>query len=600
MLRSVHAFGVDGAELVDVRMSWQATADALGLEHAAFFAGWRETFWDDDAFGHDGVIQSTLWALRWSAQRGAAPIFLTGRVSALRRPTVRQLDAIGFGDAPLIMRDDDDDTAAFKARVIAQLEAVGRTVVAFVTDSRREIAAARQALPSLRCFFVRHDDDDGVDDGGELGDDVWTWSVPDDVARPRGAPLLPWALPLSPWMLANIGDAVGASFDDKAVSAPVVSRADVDAIFADVDADVLDRAIDVVVRVGVEQQLNDKEGLARRHDGNVDAAFAGGARFWLPSAPLSASRAQITASRHHDVSAVLGLLARGDDWLLPVHPQGYLGPQATALPARATSSTRTVVVDDTGYAHLRLKCHAPALVLDRHARTLSARDARHAVRMSDALFALDVCHFPEVFAVADVHADAACVVRVDRAWPAGPPGCSTIPAYALWARPRAFDGGRPLIERMLLEAGADVVCDLVIAPLIELVVRLSVELGCASMAHGQNLHVELDASGWPSGRVVLSDLEDLWPHPAMAAALSLPFSLDDAYIAEHAAAEADIANSVQDHFVWRLLHPLLRAVEPLRPRANAILRGAVIRRASVVRRFAPGPLGWFAQSFLDG
>jgi phosphoglycolate phosphatase-like HAD superfamily hydrolase len=601
MLRSVRAFGHVGATVDDVDLSWQRTAEALGLDPVAFHGVWNETFWDDDAFAHDAPIAETTWCLRWTAHLGLTPIFLTGRVESLRQVTVSQLRRLGFAAPRLLMKGDVvDSTAAFKAAAIRGVVDQGDVVAAFVTDSIDEINAVRASTPAIPCVLIRHGDVAADDDDGDdplMGTITVASSDDDGIAET----ILPMGLPLSPWMVQSIADALGRALARVPVASPIVRLADVRALL---DAeDVIDGVVDRIARVGLEHQLNDKEGLARRHVGNVDVRYGGGVRFALPCARVSPSDVDVVRSRHHATGDATALLQKDDAWLLPLHPQGFSGTPAQTLSVRATSSGRTVVVEGGGDSDdgdpLILKCHAPALVLDRHPRALPARDARHAVMIGDAFTALGVCHFPEVFAVVDVPADAACVVRRGRPFPAGPPGARTIPAYCLWAKTHAFDGGASLVARLRERFGDEVVMNTIMSPLVEIALHLSLDLGCAFMGHGQNTHVEFDRTWRPTGRVVVADLEDVWPHPIIAADVQLPFHLDDAYRAEHQnAAEANIENAFQDHFVWRLLHPLLQEAEALRPAVNEALRAGVVARRRQVLRFCPGPLSWFAETFL--
>ncbi|MDP2342797.1 MAG: hypothetical protein Q8O67_17710 [Deltaproteobacteria bacterium] len=593
MLAVVRAFLNDvdvDVDAASAHMTWQETAAALGLDPDAFFEFWRDAYWTPEAFAVDAPLLEPMWCARMTSSLGVHSVVLTGRYDDTLEMTEDQLESCGFAPDRVISKPTAaTSTASFKAAALQELRDEGLEIGVFVTDAVSEIVAARSLDPPVPCVLVVA----ARCVTPSADDDVPVWCLADgsaglDVALPAG-------LPLPPSMVHELAAALGVDVAGIDVTRPLIEMEHLRSALPGVD-DVIDGAR----RAVTEALLNDHENATRRHRGNLEPRYAPGSVVSLPLLEVDRGDAVVERSRTFSTEAFTSAFFVDDGGLLlPVHPQGRAPIGDRSLLGRATASCRSLRTVIGGTAAI-VKCDARGVVLDRYPRSLSVDDAVTAVRTSDALAAIGgLCFFPEVVALGEVSSDTACVVRAARPFPLpDDDGAWSVPAFCLWARTSAFGGGPPLVARFVARLGVDVVLERLLRPLIASLVRLSIDLGCAFSGHGQNVHVELGRDGLPTGRAILADMDDIWPDPSIADALGLPFVVDDAYRRRHAqTSESDIGGAFQDHFIWRLLHPLLQACEPLRPGANALLSEEVNQRRELVMRFAEGPLRWFAETW---
>ena len=597
MLQVARAFAAEefDVDVVGVHMTWQETAAAQGFDPAAFYEFWSEAYWTPAVFAADAPLQETAWCARMTSSLGVHTVVLTGRYDETLEVTQDQLESFGFAPDDIMSKPRTAvSTASFKAAALQELRDEGLHIGVFVTDMVSEIVAARALDPPVPCVLVVPPRCAIPD----VDDDVPVWCLADPA--PGHDVVLPASLPLPPGMVHELADAFGVDVAGVDVSLPLIERGQVRAALHLAAGPDVDDRIDQARRAATETLLNDHEGATRRHRGNLEPRYAPGSVVRLPLLAVDNADAVVERSRRFDTDALASAFVDVDGGLLlPVHPQGRAPAGDRFLLGRATASCRSLrtVIGET---RAIVKCDARGVVLDRYPRSLGVDAAVAAVRTSDALAAIGgLCFFPEVLAVGDASSDTACVVRAAAPFPLpDDDGAWSVPAFCLWARPAAFGGGPPLVARFVEQLGVDVVLERLLRPLIATLVRLSIELGCAFSGHGQNVHVELGRDGLPTGRAILADMDDVWPHPVIADALSLPFVVDDAYRRRHALTlESDIGGAFQDHFIWRLLHPLLQACEPLRPGANAVLAEEVRARRDVVTRFAEGPLRWFSDTW---
>lgn len=145
--------------LAQVGLDGRTTALALGLPEPvvnAFHAYWCSDrgFWCGDCFDHDRPLQPVAAIACRAAAAGFEVIWLTGRIAALREPTLRWLSSHALPVQTLICKPDLTlRTAAFKASYFAahsQLDRVGF----FMTESARDIAAVQAMVPSVPCIWV--------------------------------------------------------------------------------------------------------------------------------------------------------------------------------------------------------------------------------------------------------------------------------------------------------------------------------------------------------------------------------------------------------------------------------------------------------------
>ncbi|MBI2377651.1 MAG: hypothetical protein HYV07_26860 [Deltaproteobacteria bacterium] len=138
-----------------------ATATALGLAPdivARVASHWERTFWDGRNFVHDEAVPEVA-ELAWRAKRaGAEVVYLTGRIEALRRPSVEALEREGFPSADNVVLKPDLSvkTHAFKAQWLSNAKDHGVFVGWYLTDSGREIEGMLQHRPDLPCVRVDH------------------------------------------------------------------------------------------------------------------------------------------------------------------------------------------------------------------------------------------------------------------------------------------------------------------------------------------------------------------------------------------------------------------------------------------------------------
>jgi len=611
MLRAVHMFGRPEVQLQDVHHTWQQTAQHLGLHAEAFHACWNDVFWDPASFLLDLPVDETVWLARWAESLGVPNIILTGRLDENQSLTWEQLTRLGLSPRDVITKPSLGlGTPEFKAQQLQKLLEQGQVPGAFLTDSPAEIAAAHAQAAGVTLVFCALD---GTSSHG-IPPGIPLWSTG---AAPSGTGdmLLPLGLPLSPWMLHATAQELDADHPRTLVPGPTRTRSQFDAMSTVMGWDPAGAvaALDRVRRTACEHVLNDRDGRARVMDGNLDASTARGQPFWLPLVSVPAERAVVLRSKRFPTSHLDTAFLHGGGCALPIHPQELPHREdatvVTSLKARSTASGRTVRTSLVGHPHALLKCDLSHVFMDRHPRSLSIRDAELAIRHSDFLAACleesDIfCFLPEIMAVGDGEADSACVVRSAEPVPAAAPGAWTIPAYCLWAPAQSLGSAHPLIIGLLRKMGPDALCSAIFHPLIAAMMRLTLDFGCAYLGHGQNIHVEIANNGLPTGRFVFTDMEDVWPHPALCTALSLPYPVDTEYRQAHAESrESGIATTFQDYFLWKLLQPLLQCLETepghsLRDNVNQLIRLEVLARADTVCAFRTGPLKWFYDTYL--
>ncbi len=136
------------------------TATGLGLPPdvvAKVASFWDKEFWDGRSFAHDVPIKEVM-DLAWRAQKaGAQIVYLTGRIEALRAPSVDELARGGFPnpDNVVLKPDLSVKTHAFKAEWLdraAQSAFLGW----YLSDSGREIEGILSNRDALPCVRVDH------------------------------------------------------------------------------------------------------------------------------------------------------------------------------------------------------------------------------------------------------------------------------------------------------------------------------------------------------------------------------------------------------------------------------------------------------------
>lgn len=119
-----------------------------------FATYWDEGFWRPAAFAHDAPIAPIVAWAQAALAVGADVRFLTGRIEALRDPSLDALRRIGLGGGTLACKPDlSTPTAPWKCHVLARwsLEA---PIGWFVTEGRRDTARIRAELPDTPCALL--------------------------------------------------------------------------------------------------------------------------------------------------------------------------------------------------------------------------------------------------------------------------------------------------------------------------------------------------------------------------------------------------------------------------------------------------------------
>lgn len=142
-----------------VGLDGEATARGLGLAPdtvKAFQEYWcsNEGFWCGTRFENDRPIEQVVDIVRRAQSNGLSVIWLTGRTEALREATMCWLQRHDLPCSELICKPNLSlRTTPFKVDVLRAM--VERTRIRFfMTESRRDIAAAQSALPDLCCVLL--------------------------------------------------------------------------------------------------------------------------------------------------------------------------------------------------------------------------------------------------------------------------------------------------------------------------------------------------------------------------------------------------------------------------------------------------------------
>ena len=146
--------GLDG-----VRRDGRATMEAaLGPAEVVedFAAYWRVEFWRPEAFVHDAPIASVVAWVHAAHDVGAEVRFLTGRIEALRRPSLDALHRIGLpvpAEALTCKPGLGTRTAPWKAEVL--IEWSGQAPLGwFLTEGRRDTAWIQRTVPTVPCVLL--------------------------------------------------------------------------------------------------------------------------------------------------------------------------------------------------------------------------------------------------------------------------------------------------------------------------------------------------------------------------------------------------------------------------------------------------------------
>ena len=141
----------DRLTVAQVASSGLETAKTLGLPwpaEKAFAEHWEQAFWDGASFVHDAPIADVVALAKQAKSLGAEVVFLTGRVQALEKDTIKQLQRFGLeaNQRTVVSKPGlGTRTVPFKAEWLAKSVAEGKPVAFFFTESRRDIAGIQAA-----------------------------------------------------------------------------------------------------------------------------------------------------------------------------------------------------------------------------------------------------------------------------------------------------------------------------------------------------------------------------------------------------------------------------------------------------------------------
>jgi hypothetical protein len=359
----------------------------------------------------------------------------------------------------------------------------------------------------------------------------------------------------------------------------------------------------------VENAFNDRQQGTQVLRTDVDPRYRFGKRFNLPLLAIPADAAAFAATqREFPGSAAARALLHGADgaaWM-PVHPQmadarrkqsGRADDEAPerVLGARTASSERTVRIVADGH-ELQLKLDLADVENSHFIRPVEMEDGRSVVRKSDLLAAWFDAHptaaarvafEPEIAVVGDVTNGYAAIVRDSVPYPPPITGEATWPLkmYSLTAQdpngvqglPRASRPTPPLIARLIdqrPDPSVDRVAyatEKILRPLVEAALTIHIDWGASANFHMQNSALEIGEDGHPTGRVIISDLEDihLRPHdPTLLQAAKESGVVEDVPV--------DGAFKSFDHWaVAYNLNELRRALEKAFPSEGSRFRKAI-------------------------
>jgi len=153
---AVRAFGMGRWALR--LMGWDGTETAARLGHGRatqrrFQGFWNDFFWSPDHLELDRAL-ATAEVLARAKAAGAEILYLTGRNDELNLKTQERLAALGFPDAHNVRtKREGEDTILFKEGWLRRLQAEGKRVLFYMSESPDEIEAARRA--NVPVLFVR-------------------------------------------------------------------------------------------------------------------------------------------------------------------------------------------------------------------------------------------------------------------------------------------------------------------------------------------------------------------------------------------------------------------------------------------------------------